>query len=122
MWVRQPGGAEPQERVQGLVPRGGGGCDGGAGPRSPPSGDEGKMSLSGIKTKLKFLASIFDKKQERLHIVSWELDELHCQFLVPLLAPPGSPHSPHPPLTLHCNFTESYPSSSYGLWTPMTQL
>ncbi|MBZ3878780.1 Ubiquitin-conjugating enzyme E2 Q2 [Sciurus carolinensis] len=39
------------------------------------------MSLSGLKTELKFLASIFDKKHERLHINSWKLDKLHCQFL-----------------------------------------
>lgn len=70
------------------------------------------MSVSGLKTELKFLASIFDKNHERFRIVSWKLDELHCQFLVPPPAPPGSPHSPQPPLTLHCNITESYPSSS----------
>uniref|UniRef100_A0A452FRA2 Ubiquitin conjugating enzyme E2 Q2 n=1 Tax=Capra hircus TaxID=9925 RepID=A0A452FRA2_CAPHI len=63
------------------------------------------MSVSGLKAELKFLASIFDKNHERFRIVSWKLDELHCQFLVP-------PHSPPPPLTLHCNITESYPSSS----------
>ncbi|XP_008821640.1 ubiquitin-conjugating enzyme E2 Q2 isoform X2 [Nannospalax galili] len=71
------------------------------------------MSVSGLKAELKFLASIFDKSHERFRIVSWKLDELHCQFLVPPPpAPPGSPHSPPPPLTLHCNITESYPSSS----------
>uniref|UniRef100_A0A8D2JKU6 Ubiquitin-conjugating enzyme E2 Q2 n=1 Tax=Sciurus vulgaris TaxID=55149 RepID=A0A8D2JKU6_SCIVU len=70
------------------------------------------MSVSGLKTELKFLASLFDKNHERFRIVSWKLDELHCQFLVPPPAPPGSPHSPQPPLTLHCNITESYPSSS----------
>ncbi|KAF7478033.1 ubiquitin-conjugating enzyme E2 Q2 isoform X2 [Marmota monax] len=70
------------------------------------------MSVSGLKTELKFLASIFDKNHERFRIVSWKLDELHCQFLVPPPAPPGSPHSSQPPLTLHCNITESYPSSS----------
>ncbi|XP_054989305.1 ubiquitin-conjugating enzyme E2 Q2 isoform X2 [Sorex araneus] len=59
------------------------------------------MSVSGLKAELKFLASIFDKNHERFRIVSWKLDELHCQFLVP----PA-------PLTLHCNITESYPSSS----------
>ncbi|XP_045755557.1 ubiquitin-conjugating enzyme E2 Q2 isoform X2 [Mirounga angustirostris] len=69
------------------------------------------MSVSGLKAELKFLASIFDKNHERFRIVSWKLDELHCQFLLPPPAPPGSPHSP-PPLTLHCNITESYPSSS----------
>ncbi|XP_008571205.1 PREDICTED: ubiquitin-conjugating enzyme E2 Q2 isoform X2 [Galeopterus variegatus] len=71
------------------------------------------MSVSGLKAELKFLASIFDKNHERFRIVSWKLDELHCQFLVPP-PPPGSPHSPPPPppLTLHCNITESYPSSS----------
>ncbi|XP_052044261.1 ubiquitin-conjugating enzyme E2 Q2 isoform X1 [Apodemus sylvaticus] len=69
------------------------------------------MSVSGLKAELKFLASIFDKNHERFRIVSWKLDELHCQFLVPP-PPPGSSHSPPPPLTLHCNITESYPSSS----------
>ncbi|XP_047650916.1 ubiquitin-conjugating enzyme E2 Q2 isoform X4 [Phacochoerus africanus] len=63
------------------------------------------MSVSGLKAELKFLASIFDKNHERFRIVSWKLDELHCQFLVPPPAPPGSPHSPPPPLTLHCNIT-----------------
>uniref|UniRef100_A0A5F9CV66 E2 ubiquitin-conjugating enzyme n=1 Tax=Oryctolagus cuniculus TaxID=9986 RepID=A0A5F9CV66_RABIT len=67
------------------------------------------MSVSGLKAELKFLASIFDKNHERFRIVSWKLDELHCQFLVPPPAPPL--------LTLHCNITvsllqESYPSSS----------
>ncbi|XP_058398145.1 ubiquitin-conjugating enzyme E2 Q2 [Diceros bicornis minor] len=70
------------------------------------------MSVSGLKAELKFLASIFDKNHERFRIVSWKLDELHCQFLAPPPAPPGSPHSLPPPLTLHCNITESYPSSS----------
>ncbi|KAM8781742.1 ubiquitin-conjugating enzyme E2 Q2 isoform 2-T2 [Rhynchonycteris naso] len=64
------------------------------------------MSVSGLKAELKFLASIFDKNHERFRIVSWKLDELHCQFLV---RPPGSAASA---LTLHCNITESYPSSS----------
>lgn len=64
------------------------------------------MSVSGLKAELKFLASIFDKNHERFRIVSWKLDELHCQFLVPPPPPPpGSPHSPPPPLTLHCNIT-----------------
>ncbi|KAF6273427.1 ubiquitin conjugating enzyme E2 Q2 [Rhinolophus ferrumequinum] len=66
------------------------------------------MSVSGLKAELKFLASIFHKNHERFRIVSWKLDELHCQFLA---RPPGSP-APAPPLTLHCNITESYPSSS----------
>ncbi|XP_015981323.2 ubiquitin-conjugating enzyme E2 Q2 isoform X2 [Rousettus aegyptiacus] len=66
------------------------------------------MSVSGLKAELKFLASIFDKNHERFRIVSWKLDELHCQFLA---RPPGGP-APAPPLTLHCNITESYPSSS----------
>ncbi|XP_027426911.1 ubiquitin-conjugating enzyme E2 Q2 isoform X1 [Zalophus californianus] len=70
------------------------------------------MSVSGLKAELKFLASVFDKNHERFRIVSWKLDELHCQFLLPPPAPPGSPHPPPPPLTLHCNITESYPSSS----------
>ncbi|XP_072484733.1 ubiquitin-conjugating enzyme E2 Q2 isoform X3 [Notamacropus eugenii] len=65
------------------------------------------MSMTGLKAELKFLESIFDKNHERFRIVSWKLDELHCQFL---LLPPGSQHPP--PLTIHCNITESYPSSS----------
>lgn len=69
------------------------------------------MSVSGLKAELKFLASIFDKNHERFRIVSWKLDELHCQFLVPPPPPPpGSSHSPPPPpppLTLHCNITVS---------------
>lgn len=67
------------------------------------------MSVSGLKAELKFLASIFDKNHERFRIVSWKLDELHCQFLVP---PPGSPHSPPPPLTLHCNITVRRPGAA----------
>ncbi|MBZ3871833.1 Ubiquitin-conjugating enzyme E2 Q2 [Sciurus carolinensis] len=70
------------------------------------------MSLSGLKTELKFLTSILDKNHERFRVISWKLDKLHCQFLVPPLAPPGSLYSPQLPLTLHCNITESYPSSS----------
>uniref|UniRef100_A0A8C5K3X8 E2 ubiquitin-conjugating enzyme n=1 Tax=Jaculus jaculus TaxID=51337 RepID=A0A8C5K3X8_JACJA len=76
------------------------------------------MSVSGLKAELKFLASIFDKNHERFRIVSWKLDELHCQFLVssspppPPLSPPPPPPPPPSPLTLHCNITESYPSSS----------
>lgn len=70
------------------------------------------MSVSGLKAELKFLASIFDKNHERFRIVSWKLDELHCQFLVPPPAPPGSPHSPPPPLTLHCNITVRHPAAA----------
>ena len=70
------------------------------------------MSVSGLKAELKFLASIFDKNHERFRIVSWKLDELHCQFLVPPPAPPGSPHSPPPPLTLHCNITVRRPAAA----------
>lgn len=88
----------------------GGRGDGAPGRLPPhPAGDERKMSVSGLKAELKFLASIFDKNHERFRIVSWKLDELHCHFLVP---PLGSPRSAQPPLTLHCNITESYPSSS----------
>lgn len=70
------------------------------------------MSVSGLKAELKFLASIFDKNHERFRIVSWKLDELHCQFLLPPAAPPGSLHSPSPPLTLHCNITVRRPGSA----------
>ncbi|XP_048722654.1 ubiquitin-conjugating enzyme E2 Q2 isoform X1 [Lepidochelys kempii] len=70
------------------------------------------MSVSGLKAELKLLESIFDKDHERFRIVSWKLDELHCQFVL-LPPPPGSsPPPPPPPLTIHCNITESYPSSS----------
>uniref|UniRef100_H3AMI9 E2 ubiquitin-conjugating enzyme n=1 Tax=Latimeria chalumnae TaxID=7897 RepID=H3AMI9_LATCH len=59
------------------------------------------MSVSGLKAELKFLESIFDKSHERFRIVSWKLDELHCQFVLG-----------NNPLTIHCNITEShlYPS------------
>ncbi|XP_037766180.1 ubiquitin-conjugating enzyme E2 Q2 isoform X2 [Chelonia mydas] len=69
------------------------------------------MSVSGLKAELKLLESIFDKDHERFRIVSWKLDELHCQFVL-LPPPPGSSPPPPPPLTIHCNITESYPSSS----------
>lgn len=73
------------------------------------------MSVSGLKAELKFLASIFDKSHERFRIVSWKLDELHCQFLVPRPAPPGGPRSPAPPpLTLHCNITVRRPGAGPG--------
>ncbi|XP_075753470.1 ubiquitin-conjugating enzyme E2 Q2 isoform X6 [Pelodiscus sinensis] len=58
------------------------------------------MSVSGLKAELKLLESIFGREHERFRIVSWKLDELHCQFVLP------------PPLAIHCNITESYPSSS----------
>ncbi|XP_053128723.1 ubiquitin-conjugating enzyme E2 Q2 isoform X2 [Hemicordylus capensis] len=103
------------------------------------------MSVSGLKAELKLLESIFDKDHERFRIVSWKLDELHCQFVVlpsppPPLPPPaattttttttttpshaaaaaaasaavapGGCSLPPQPLTIHCNITESYPSSS----------
>ncbi|XP_043349798.1 ubiquitin-conjugating enzyme E2 Q2 isoform X2 [Dermochelys coriacea] len=69
------------------------------------------MSVSGLKAELKLLESIFDKDHERFRIVSWKLDELHCQFVL-LPPPPGTSPPPPPPLTIHCNITESYPSSS----------
>ncbi|XP_051021960.1 ubiquitin-conjugating enzyme E2 Q2-like [Acomys russatus] len=64
--------------------------------------------LSELKAELEFLASIFTKDHQQLRIVSWQLDELKCQFLVPRAASAGSLPSP---LTLHCTITESYPSS-----------
>ncbi|XP_066491180.1 ubiquitin-conjugating enzyme E2 Q2 isoform X1 [Tiliqua scincoides] len=66
------------------------------------------MSVTGLKAELKLLESIFDKDHERFRIVSWKLDELHCQFLVL----PQAPAAPPQPLAIHCNITESYPSSS----------
>uniref|UniRef100_A0A8C0TFW8 E2 ubiquitin-conjugating enzyme n=1 Tax=Canis lupus familiaris TaxID=9615 RepID=A0A8C0TFW8_CANLF len=62
------------------------------------------MSVAGLKAELELLASVFHKDHERLRVVSWKLDELHCQFLPPPPAPPGSPRPP-PPLSLHCNIT-----------------
>uniref|UniRef100_A0A670JB97 E2 ubiquitin-conjugating enzyme n=1 Tax=Podarcis muralis TaxID=64176 RepID=A0A670JB97_PODMU len=70
------------------------------------------MSVSGLKAELKLLESIFDKDHERFRIVSWKLDELHCQFVLPTPPLPPPPPPPPPPLTIHCNITESYPSSS----------
>ncbi|KAK2083294.1 hypothetical protein P7K49_038530 [Saguinus oedipus] len=63
----------------------------------------------GLKDELKFLASIFDKNHERFRIVSWNLEELYCEFLVPQ---PGSPHLPPPSLTLHCNITVRRPATA----------
>ncbi|XP_054406556.2 uncharacterized protein LOC129058233 isoform X1 [Pongo abelii] len=54
---------------------------------------------------------IFSKNHKQFRIISWKLDELHCQFPVLL---PGSLHL-LPLLTLHCNIMESYPSSS-SMW------
>nr|XP_014347413.1 PREDICTED: ubiquitin-conjugating enzyme E2 Q2-like [Latimeria chalumnae] len=56
--------------------------------------NDAKMSVSGLKAELKFLESIFDKSHERFRIVSWKLDELHCQFVLG-----------NNPLTIHCNIT-----------------
>lgn len=76
------------------------------------------MSVSGLKAELKFLESIFDKDHERFRIVSWKLDELHCQFVL-LPPPPGSGPPPPPPLTIHCNITVraggSAPSWGHGV-------
>lgn len=71
------------------------------------------MSVSGLKAELKFLESIFDKDHERFRIVSWKLDELHCQFVL-LPPPPGSSPQPPPPLTIHCNITVRGPSGAGG--------
>ncbi|TFK15725.1 Ubiquitin-conjugating enzyme E2 Q2 [Platysternon megacephalum] len=69
------------------------------------------MSVSGFKAELKLLESIFNKDHECFCIISWKLDERHCQFV---LLPPPPESSPQPPLliTIHCNVMESYPSSS----------
>lgn len=69
------------------------------------------MSVSGLKAELKFLESIFDKDHERFRIVSWKLDELHCQFVL-LPPPPGSGPQPPPPLTIHCNITVRGPGAA----------
>uniref|UniRef100_A0A8C5MND6 E2 ubiquitin-conjugating enzyme n=1 Tax=Leptobrachium leishanense TaxID=445787 RepID=A0A8C5MND6_9ANUR len=60
------------------------------------------MSVSGLKAELRLLESIFGKEHERFRIVSWRLDELHCVFI----------QSTGGALTIHCNITESYPSSA----------
>ncbi|XP_052028699.1 ubiquitin-conjugating enzyme E2 Q2-like isoform X1 [Apodemus sylvaticus] len=70
------------------------------------------MSL-GHKAELEFLASIFHKDHEQLRIVSWHLDELQCQFLLP--PEPAGTLSLPPQLTLNCTIPESYPSSS-AIW------
>uniref|UniRef100_A0A7N9CF86 Uncharacterized protein n=1 Tax=Macaca fascicularis TaxID=9541 RepID=A0A7N9CF86_MACFA len=60
------GEAEPGELSQ-AAPPGGRGHDSGSRRlpfRVPPTGDGGKMSVSGFKAKLKLLASIFHKNQE----------------------------------------------------------
>uniref|UniRef100_A0A2K5PYM1 UBC core domain-containing protein n=1 Tax=Cebus imitator TaxID=2715852 RepID=A0A2K5PYM1_CEBIM len=68
------------------------------------------MSVSGLKAELKFLASILDKNHERFRILSWKLEELRCQVLVP--GPSARPGCPRWPLTLHGSITDSDPSSS----------
>ncbi|XP_055455573.1 ubiquitin-conjugating enzyme E2 Q2-like [Psammomys obesus] len=76
-------------------------------------------SSSGLKAELEFLASIFNKDHEQLRIVSWQLDELQCQFLVPPAPAASQPSSPPPPpdqtLTLRCTIPEPY-SSSPPIW------
>ncbi|KAK3548994.1 hypothetical protein QTP70_025074, partial [Hemibagrus guttatus] len=69
------------------------------------SGDEHKMSVSGLKAELKFLESIFDTNHERFRIIDWKPDELSCQFNV----------TGDKLLIIHCNITESYPSTP-PLW------
>ncbi|XP_061773643.1 ubiquitin-conjugating enzyme E2 Q2-like isoform X1 [Nerophis ophidion] len=59
------------------------------------------MSVSGLKAELKFLESIFHPKHQRFRILDWKLDELNCQFNV----------GGETRLILHCNITESYPST-----------
>uniref|UniRef100_A0A8D3EBM3 E2 ubiquitin-conjugating enzyme n=1 Tax=Scophthalmus maximus TaxID=52904 RepID=A0A8D3EBM3_SCOMX len=59
------------------------------------------MSVSGLKAELKFLESIFDPNHERFRIIDWKPDELSCQFNV----------TGEKPLIIHCNITESYPST-----------
>uniref|UniRef100_A0A3B5MRD0 UBC core domain-containing protein n=1 Tax=Xiphophorus couchianus TaxID=32473 RepID=A0A3B5MRD0_9TELE len=60
------------------------------------------MSVSGLKAELKFLESIFDPNHERFRIIDWKPDELSCQFNV----------TREKLLIIHCNITESYPSTS----------
>ncbi|XP_053575268.1 ubiquitin-conjugating enzyme E2 Q2 [Bombina bombina] len=60
------------------------------------------MSVSGLKAELRLLESIFGKEHERFRIISWRLDELHCVFI----------QSSGGALTIHCNITESYPTSA----------
>uniref|UniRef100_A0A8C3I050 Uncharacterized protein n=1 Tax=Chrysemys picta bellii TaxID=8478 RepID=A0A8C3I050_CHRPI len=69
------------------------------------------MSVSRFKAELKLLEFTFNKNHEYFCIISWKLDELHCQFV--LLPPlPGSSPQPPLPITIHCNVTETYPPSS----------
>uniref|UniRef100_A0A8C5ELN4 E2 ubiquitin-conjugating enzyme n=1 Tax=Gouania willdenowi TaxID=441366 RepID=A0A8C5ELN4_GOUWI len=63
------------------------------------------MSVSGLKAELKFLVSIFDPNHERFRIIDWKPDELSCQFNV----------TGDKPLIIHCNITESYPST-HPIW------
>ncbi|XP_042330759.1 ubiquitin-conjugating enzyme E2 Q2 isoform X2 [Sceloporus undulatus] len=124
---------------------------------SSPPPSSSSSSVRGLKAELKLLESIFGQDHERFRIVSWKLDELHCQFLLmpgpaaatprpppsaakgpaartrtrpsatptpptpppplppprlPLGGPPTPSPPPPPPLSIHCNITESYPSSS----------
>ncbi|MEE6510518.1 hypothetical protein FKM82_030393 [Ascaphus truei] len=60
------------------------------------------MSVSGLKAELRLLESIFGKEHERFRILSWRLDELHCVFI----------QSMQCKISIHCNITESYPSSA----------
>lgn len=62
------------------------------------SGDERKMSVSGLKAELKFLESIFDTNHERFRIIDWKPDELSCQFNV----------TGDKLLIIHCNITVRY--------------
>ncbi|XP_026565450.1 ubiquitin-conjugating enzyme E2 Q2 isoform X1 [Pseudonaja textilis] len=68
------------------------------------------MAVSGLKAELRLLESIFGRDHERFRIASWKPDELHCLFVPPADAPGPAP--PPAPLAIHCNITESYPSSS----------
>uniref|UniRef100_A0A8D0B9C4 Ubiquitin conjugating enzyme E2 Q2 n=1 Tax=Salvator merianae TaxID=96440 RepID=A0A8D0B9C4_SALMN len=63
------------------------------------------MSVSALKAELRLLASIFGRDHERFRVLSWKLDELHGHFVL-------LPAAQAPPLAIHCNITESYPSSS----------
>uniref|UniRef100_A0A8C9GK03 Uncharacterized protein n=1 Tax=Piliocolobus tephrosceles TaxID=591936 RepID=A0A8C9GK03_9PRIM len=75
---RQRGEAEPPE-LRRAVPPGGRGHERGSGSLTfcaPPAGNEGKMSVSGFKAKLKLLASVFHKNQETPQLT------LHCNIMM----------------------------------------
>ncbi|XP_077173509.1 ubiquitin-conjugating enzyme E2 Q2 isoform X2 [Paroedura picta] len=68
-------------------------------------------AAAGLRAELRLVASIFGADHERFRVVSWKPDELHGLF-VARRAPRDPQSQPPQPLAIHCNITESYPSSS----------